>query len=186
VTKNQLLQAFTAEHRAGQRAASQLSSCREATDITNPLIDRDLFRQTTIIPLGMKLHNRISQQLIARNAPHLLEEPLGATLTPARAPLLAQELSRGVRKMLEATQWRMHRATRGVLAPPRFSWANFEFLRDRRVLSSLAEDLRADWWDRKEIERLLAAMAMGERKGSVHPVGHQFMKIYTLDLLLRS
>ena len=98
----------------------------------------------------------------------------------------AQELSRLVRRKLDDGRWRLYFATRGRVPQPRLGWGNFEFLRTGKVLNALADDLRAEVWDRRAIRDRIAAATPLESRGSVHRLSFQLMRIYTVDQMLRS
>ena len=124
--------------------------------------------------------------MLRRYVPGLLRFPSSATLVPARAPVVAQELTRLVRRQLDNGRWRLYFATRGRVAQPRLGWGNFEFLRTGTVLHALADDLRADLWDRRAIRERIAQATRLENGGSVHRLSFQLMRIYTVDQMLRS
>jgi hypothetical protein len=184
-TIDQFIEAYVSEHRGSQYINAQIRSCRAHTDVTLPFTDRRLLEWTTAVPLGVKIHNRINRELLQRYAPSLLRYPMAATLAAGGRPLLVQEASRLARKALELGQWRVHSATGGRVAAPHLSWVNFEFLRSGAELSSIIEDLRAPLWDKPAMFRQVQALA---RNAAVptHPMSDQMMKIYTIDLALRS
>jgi hypothetical protein len=184
-TIDQFIEAYVSEHRGSQYINAQIRSCRAHTDVTLPFTDRRLLELTTAVPLGVKIHNRINRELLQRYAPSLLRYPMAATLAAGGRPLLVQEASRLARKALELGQWRVHSATGGRVAAPHLSWVNFEFLRSGAELSSIIEDLRAPLWDKPAMFRQVQALA---RNAAVptHPMSDQMMKIYTIDLALRS
>jgi hypothetical protein len=184
-TIDQFIEAYVSEHRGSQYINAQIRSCRAHTDVTLPFTDRRLLELTTAVPLGVKIHNRINRELLQRHAPSLLRYPMAATLAAGGRPLLVQEASRLARKALELGQWRVHSATGGRVAAPHLSWVNFEFLRPGAELSSIIEDLRAPLWDKPAMFGQVQALA---RNAAVptHPMSDQMMKIYTIDLALRS
>ena len=54
------------------------------------------------------------------------------------------------------------------------------------ALRALADDLRADLWDRRAIADRITAATRLENRGSVHRLSFQLMRIYTVDLMVRS
>ncbi|TMA51298.1 MAG: hypothetical protein E6J75_18755 [Deltaproteobacteria bacterium] len=186
VTGDELVEAFVTEQRGTQYINAQILSCRANLDVTMPYTDRALLALSTRIPVKTKIHNTLNRAMLARHVPGLLQFPCSATLVPARAPVVAQELSRLVRRKLDDSRWRLYFSSRGRLPQPRLGWGNFEFLRTGRVLNALADDLRADVWDRGAIRDRIAAVTPLESRGSVHRLSFQLMRIYTVDQMLRA
>jgi len=184
-TVDQLIEAYVSEHRGSQYINAQIRSCRAHTDVSLPFAERTLLECACAFPLGVKIHNRLNQEMLRRFAPTLLRYPMAATLADARRPLIVQEASRLIRKGLELGRWRLHFASRGRVQSPRLSWVNFEFLRDGHELRAIVEDLRADLWDKSAILSRAEQLADGI-SGSAHPMSDQVMKIYTVDLALRA
>jgi len=184
VTGDELVEAFVTEQRGTQYINAQILSCRANLDVTMPYTDRALLALSTRIPVKTKIHNTLNRAMLARHVPGLLRFPCSATLVPARAPVVAQELSRLVRRKLDDSRWRLYFSSRGRLPQPRLGWGNFEFLRTGRVLNALADDLRADVWDRRAIRDRIAAVTPLESRGSVHRLSFQLMRIYAVDRML--
>jgi len=182
---DQLIEAYVSEHRGSQYINAQVRSCRAYTDVSLPFAERALLEAVSAIPLGLKIHNRINQKLLRQFAPALLRYPLAATLAAARRPLMVQEASRFVRKGLELGQSRAHVASGGRIGLPHLSWVNFDFLRGGVELRAVINDLRSDLWDKPA---MLARVAQLGRDASLspHSMADQLMKVYTIDLALRS
>ncbi len=180
-----MVEAFVTEHRNSQYINAQLLSCRAALDVANPFADRELFILATRIPMSAKIHNALNRAMLRKHAPDLLRFPMGATLVAARAPLLAQEASRLLRKGVASVRWTLHFASGGRLAPPGLSWVNFEFLRSGRSLHALTDDLECPIWNREAIRERIRRSATGDRQRPMHGLSDQLLKVYTLDLLLR-
>ena len=185
-TGDELVEAFVTEQRGTQYINAQILSCRAEVDIAMPYTDRELLALSTRIPVKTKIHNTLNRAMLGRHVPALLRFRCAATLVPARAPVVAQELSRLVRRQMDDYRWRLYFATRGRVGPPRFGWGNFEFLRTGRVLNAIAEDLRAELWDRRAIRQRIAEVTRLENGGSVHRLSFQLMRLYSVDLMLRT
>ena len=186
VTGDELVEAFVTEQRGTQYINAQILSCRAELDVTMPFTDRDLLALATRIPVRTKIHNTLNRDMLRRYVPALLRYPSSAALVPAGAPVVAQELTRFVRKQVDDGRWRLYFASRGRVPQPRLGWGNFEFLRDGRALRALADDLRADLWNRRAIADRITAATRLENRGSVHRLSFQLMRIYTVDLMVRS
>jgi len=184
-TIDQLIEAYITEHRGSQYINAQIRSCRAYTDVSLPFTDRSFLEWVCALPMTSKIHNRLNQRLLARYAPTLLQYPLAATLAMARRPVIVQEASRFVRKGLEAARWRANAASRGRIRAPRLSWVNFEFLRTGHELRAIVDDLKADLWDKPALLARLDQLANGDSTPT-HSMSDQMMKIYTIDLSLRS
>ena len=185
-TGDELVEAFVTEQRGTQYINAQLLSCRADVDVALPYTDRELLALSTRIPVKTKIHNTLNRAMLGRHVPALLRFRCAATLVPAGAPVIAQELSRLVRRQMDDYRWRLYFATRGRVGPPRFGWGNFEFLRSGRVLNAIADDLRAELWDRRAIRQRISDVTRLENGGSVHRLSFQLMRIYTVDLMVRS
>jgi hypothetical protein len=184
-TIDQLVEAYISEHRGSQYINAQVRSCRAYSDVSLPFVDRRLLELASALPLSSKIHNRINRELLRRFAPRLLRLPMAATLVAASRPLLFQEVSRFVRKGLELGRRRARAVSKGRIAAPRLSWVDFEFLRSGRELMAIADDLRAPLWDKPGIMAKVEQLA---RNPSIptHPMSDQLMKVYTIDMALRS
>lgn len=183
-TLDQLIEAYVSEHRGSQYINAQVRSARAWTNVSMPFADAHVLELVTPLPLPLKIHNRLSRQLLRRFAPSLVRLPMAATLAQARRPILIQEASRIARRLAEHARWRAHSAFRGRVRAPHFSWVNFEFLRQGSALTSIIDDLRAPLWDKPA---MLARVREIQHNRSVptHPLSDQMMKVYTIDLALR-
>lgn len=180
-----VVEAFNSEYRGSQFINAQLLSCRPDLDVAFPLIDRRVLRLATQLPLELKLHNFLNQQMLMHAAPDLLEYPMGATLVNASRPLWLQEVSRVVRRTIEDFEWRAYLASQGRRNQPRWGWVNFEFLRDGVAFSRIRESLQSDIWDMEGIHRMQDDITTFQYDRRLHPVYDQMSKVYTLDLLYR-
>lgn len=180
-----VVEAFNAEFRSCQFINAQLRSCRPDVDVAFPFIDRRLLRLATRLPLELKLHNYLNQQMLWRAAPDLLEFPMGATLVKASRPIWLQEISRVARRTLEDLEWKRYLASEGARSEPRWGWVNFEFLRDGDAFSRIREALQSDLWDMEGIRAMEEDITSFRYARRLHPVYDQMSKVYTLDLLYR-
>jgi hypothetical protein len=180
-----LVEAYITQRRAAHYIAAQLLSCRAVIDVGMPFIDRELLLRASTLPLHAKIHNRLNRGIVASTRASLLDLPLAATFVDAGAPILAREASRWIRREMEDRAWKRHFASGGRVGPPRYAWANFEFVRSARCLEPIAEDLRLPIWDRTEIARQLEILAASGWNRPAHPMVDMMMKIYTVDLMLR-
>lgn len=181
----QIIEAFITEHRGTQYIAAQLLSCRAYTDVAIPFGLRGVFQFASLLPLQLKVHNRLNQAMLRRYAPTLLKHPLAATLVRAGAPIAVQEASRFARLLYAQTRRSLHAWTEGRVQPARLGWVNFGFLRTDQSLRAVVDDLKSDIWNRQALEYRLSSLEKGEWVDDPHPLYDQIMKIYTIDLLLR-
>jgi hypothetical protein len=179
------LEAFIAEHRGSHYINQQLLSCRSSLDVLLPFASGQMLRAAASVPLDVRVHNQLNQRMLRRHAPAFIDAPLAAVLLPAKAPLLAQELTRFMRRSIEDGRWRLYSRSAGRIPRPRLSWVDFEFLRDGKAIGTLVGDLKADVWNRDALQSLAAKVASPRLVPHLHPVYDQLAKIYTLDLLLR-
>lgn len=170
-----LLEAFISEHRGTQYINAQLRSVRGWTDVSAPFAGGEVFTFATRIPIEAKIHNSLNRRMLARRKPVLLRHPMAATLIAARAPIMAQEASRVVRKALEKL---------GSVGMRRLGWVNFEFLRGGDELHGIIDDLSADIWDTAAMHRTVERSTSNPEQ-SMHPLYDQIAKIYTVDLHTR-
>lgn len=184
VWANEAIEVFVTEHRGAQYGASQLLSCRHSLDVGLPFANRMLTTIAASAPIEARIHNTLNRSILARKAPGMLSLPTAATLVSARTPMLLQEASRWMRHTLEYGQWRLHFRSRGRVPAPRYSWANFEFLRDGRALMAIVEDLRSDIWDHAEIRRRFSNIRSSPTP--MHSASDMLLKVYTVDLMLRT
>lgn len=180
-----VVEAYNAEFRSCQFINAQLRSCRPDVDVAFPFIDRRLLRLATRLPLELKLHNYLNQQMLRRAAPDLLEFPMGATLVKASRPIWLQELSRLARRAREDLEWKRYLSSEGARPEPRWGWVNFEFLRDGDAFRRIREALQSDLWDTEGIQAMEEDITSFRYAHRLHPVYDQMSRVYTLDLLYR-
>jgi hypothetical protein len=178
----EIVEAFITEHRGTQYINAQLLSLRSHLDVALPFGRGELFPFATRISLGARVHNALSRRMLAKNAPGLLRHPLAATLLPARAPILAQEASRAVRKLYHGVAKRRWPWPSGTARGSHLGWVNFEFLRSGHALHCLIDDLQCDHWDISAMHARVTALH-SNAISAPHPLYDQFMKVYTLDML---
>lgn len=174
-----LIEAFITEQRGAQYIVAQSRSCRGSLDVDVPFATPALFVAASRLPLALRVHNRLNQKLLARHSKALLRFPMAATLVPARAPILVQEGSRAVRKLVETARTRLGSST----SHSGTGWVNFEFLRKSEAFPAMASSLRHELWDREAIRRAVQAMQTAPAS-SLHPMYDQLLKLRTLEFLL--
>jgi len=177
VTLENLIEAFLTEHRGGQYISAQLQSCRHHIDICLPFAEPDLIKFATQLPFDLKVHNIMNQAIIRNITPSLLGYPMAATLIPATYPMLLQEASRALRKILESSKWAAHKASKGLINEPRMGWVNFQFLEKGNKLEDVVDLLVQPYWDR---DKMLSYIRNIEHT-SLHPISDMLMKILTVD-----
>lgn len=184
-TLDQVVEAYITETRCAQRMAGQPRSCRTATNIVNFLGDQDVLQLCSWVPYSLKLQNALSQAVLARLDPALLSYPTGATLVPARLPIIVQEVSRLLRRKCDDLVGAWSERTRGRLRLRPTRYITFDFLRDGKVLDRLIDDLRSELFDKKALRHLVQRIRTGEHGDDLNNVCKEFMRIYSVDLMLR-
>jgi hypothetical protein len=180
-----LVEAFLTEHRGAQYVSAQLRSCRAHADVAVPFGGGELFSISTALPIQLKVHNRLNQQLLAHHSPDQLRYPFAATLLAASHPILLQEASRLVRKGASIVRDRIAAISGGRVEPSRTGWVHFDFLRGSRSLEALADSLTSEIWDREAIQQGLRRLADPRRQLPAHPFYDQFAKILTVEHMFR-
>ena len=182
-TRDQLVEAFVAEHRGTQYINAQVLSLRAFVDVAMPFTDRALLALASRLPLPAKIQNAMHRRLLRRHGRDLLRYGTAATALPADAPIVFQESARAWRWAWEAGAWKTYWWTHGRLGPPRPGWCNYEFLRRSPALVRVVDDLEADLWDRDALHRRLSDSASFKDHRLVYP--DAFLRLYGVDLTLR-
>jgi hypothetical protein len=184
-TVEQIVEAFSIEHRGAQYVANQLLSCGNSGGLLFPFARTNLMEWASRVPMRFKFQNRANRTLLKRHFPSLARYALASTLVPAGAPLLLQESSRALRVSCEAVLSTIRKRSGGRLGDARFDWVRFDWLRATPLLQELVNDLRSDIWDRRALNRLVASIRDGKWTGNLHHVFDQLGKIGTADRWLR-
>jgi asparagine synthetase B (glutamine-hydrolysing) len=180
-----IVECFMAEYRASQLINAQVLSLRAGIDVCAPYADASLLEVATRLPLRCRNHNRLNRTMLLDCAPDLARMPLAATLVRASAPILVQEASRAVRKVLEDGQWWLAGRLGGIVKPPRLGWVNFECLRKREVLHPIVDDLRSEAWNRGRMHARIESEISSRRGGSLHLLVYPLLLALTVDLVYR-
>ena len=142
-----LLERFTGEHRGAGYQVEQLRALGTEIEVGSPYIDSRSVQILRAIPFRERIYNRLASRLLSGEDRKYAALPLSSTLLPAGTPTVVRELSRGARVGLERAQLMMHKASRGRLSRPNYSYVDFSFVGDREVNEPLLAALRADYWD---------------------------------------
>lgn len=185
LTRDLLSEAFQGEHIGGRYCNVQLLSCRSHTDVAFPLADRRVLSIATRTPIHTRMQNQLNRQIIGNLDPEILRFPMAATLLPASAPIIIQELSRVVRKGIEEGGWALHFASDRRIPPTRLGWGNYEFLRNGAELRRVVEDLRCGIWNLPELHRFVDDVSKGRWDQRMLPFAYLLGRILTTDMLLR-
>ncbi|TVP51356.1 MAG: hypothetical protein EA350_00120 [Gemmatimonadales bacterium] len=183
--QQRLIEAFVSEHRGSQYINAQALSARTHADVSLPFIDRELLQSTLTSPLGVRLHNQLNREMLRQHAPSLLAYPMAATLVSARRSILAQELSRGSRMILEQVRAGLRKPTGGRVSQVRLGWSNFGFLATPGLLTEAVEALSLDIWDREGLLRIVRQVENGTWDKPLHAIFDQMGKIFTVDRAFR-
>ncbi|TVP42063.1 MAG: hypothetical protein EA350_17705 [Gemmatimonadales bacterium] len=184
-SQQRLIEAFVSEHRGSQFIGTQALSARTRADVSLPFIDRELLQAALRAPLRARFHNQLNQEMLRQHAPRLLAYPMAATLVSARHSILAQELSRGSRVVLEQVLAGLRKSTGGRVSPWRMGWSNFGFLANPGILAEAVEALTLDIWDRERLLRIVRQVEDGTWGKPLHTLFYQLGNIFTVDHAFR-
>lgn len=179
-TTPSLIEAFITEHNANQYMVTQLRSAASETLFNAPFATRSFIEYACSAPFSLKVHNSLNQQIIKKLAPRLLDYPMAATLCKARRPILLQEGSRGLRKLIGEAQTRLHKISGGRTPASSTSWVNFQFMSGSGALESIAESLQSEIFDKQKIRHHCTNFS----GSSYHPMTDMSLKIKTVDMLI--
>ncbi len=180
---DQLIEAFITESRGVQYISSQLLALRANLNINNIFGDQELFNLSSHIPFSMKIHNRLNRAVLKKYDKLLLNYPTAAILVPAYAPILLQEATRGIRKLMEYKPGLIP-FSKTYIKEKRYGWDNFSFLSDGNVLSDLVNEFKVDFVDYGKVNSHIDKIRNNENIDLYSVSGH-FMKIMTVDLMFR-
>jgi hypothetical protein len=185
-TIEQLVEAFTSEHRGAFYVGAQLLSAGHNRGISAPFARSKVLQQSTRLPLTTKVHNRLNRQILKEHSPRFIDYPSAATLVALKRPLIIQEASRAARKLYETGKTKAYRLTGGSVTKAHIEWVNFDFLVERpELIHQLVDDLEADIWDIPAMRSMADNISAGNLPESDHQIYDQFNKIYTIDAILR-
>ena len=185
VDPESLVEAAISELRGGQFICAQPRSLTPGVQISLPFADYRLLSRLSSIPLEKRIHNSLNRALLRRYCQALLRVPTSATIVPANAPILLQEVGRLARKALERIGDSAYsRFGYKPYMKPRLGWVDFEFLRDGNALSVMVESLRAPYWDRSAMRSAIARAQQPGGAPSMHPLSDMLLKVKTIDAQL--
>ncbi len=174
-----LVEAFITEHRGSQYVAAQLRSASTLKPLVAPFALRSLLNFACSVPFALKANNSLNRAIIRKLYPQLLNFSTAAVLCRTKRPIVCQESTRALRKILVDGGWKIRQTTKGRIPLYHWGWVNFQFLQDSRALFEVAESLKAPLWDKKAILARIEA----NRFRSYHVMNDMLMKMKTLDLM---
>lgn len=167
---------FNMEHRARQYILKQAQASSSTIGYVLPFGDDQLTKLVKSIAFKYRVHNKLNQRILSSKSPQLLNAPMAATLINARYPIIIQELSRGIRILIEETTKRLG------LSPPRLGWFNYEHIYQSDVFQNLITSLRHKMWDQ---DRMLRTIETNESLGiDAGSTLDMLCKIKTIDYYL--
>ncbi|MDD3731075.1 MAG: hypothetical protein PHU88_01725 [candidate division Zixibacteria bacterium] len=177
-TREAIIEAFLTEHLGSKYWATQLHSAATFKPILAPFGHRSLIDYSSRVPYEFKITNTLTQAIIKRLYPRLLEFPTAAVLCKAKNSILLQESSRIVRKASEQGLKVTSRLIRGKTPQFRLGWLNFDFLEQKPVVHELIHGLSSPLWDKEKMEHFFNY----NKQVSGHDIMNMLLKIKTLDL----
>jgi hypothetical protein len=179
----QLLEAFLVESRGAQYMNGQNVSMRAFIDVANPFTGGEALRIAAALTMHAKIHNRLNRRMLLDHAADLVERPLAATLVAAKRPLLAQEVSRALRKTWETVRQRTPRAMGGGVRP-RLGWVNFDFIKSSEMAKRLFSTMGGELWNQGAVRSRVEGIHAMSTVGNAHPFFDQLGKLLTVDRLV--
>lgn len=143
------LEDFNMAHRARQYILKQAQTSINSIGYYAPFADPLLVDLTRQLGFDERVHNKTNRRLLKKLNPTLLNSPTAATLIAARYPIVLQELSRGIRILVENLSTTLGKEK------PRPGWFNYSHLYDSSLLHDLTDSLRHDFWDRSRMHGFL-------------------------------
>lgn len=147
-----MFERFYTEHRGGQYINRQLSNAAQGYRFRNIFTNRELLSASPSIPFSRRAHNKINKEVIKKLSPKLLNFPMAATLANGGRPMILQEASRGVRKVIERHRislsmywWLSRYGRRG------FGWNDFRSVVSEEWIVSISPLLSDKLWDHEKI-----------------------------------
>ncbi|AZT84114.1 hypothetical protein EHN06_11515 [Marinobacter sp. NP-4(2019)] len=174
----EMFERFYTEHRGGQYINLQLTNSSSRSKYRNIFTNKDLIHNISSISFGDRAHNKINKKIINKLSPQLLRYPMAATLVNADRPLLIQEGSRAVRKVIEnnphmSSLYRCH-ARYGNRS---FGWNNFKDVVNGNFIEKLSPLLGQSLWDLRKIEETINA----DKTTNMYPLFDMVSKAITLN-----
>ncbi len=178
-TQEGLVEAFITEQRGSQYVAAQLRSAATLKPPVIPFAQRSFLTFACSVPFALKANNSLNRALIQKLHPELLKFSTAAVLCRTSRPIVCQESTRALRKILVDGGWKIRKLTNGRVPAYRWGWVNFQFLQDSDALLGVAESLRSSLWDKAAIQARIKENVFR----SYHVLNDMLMKVKTLDLL---
>jgi hypothetical protein len=178
-----MFERFYTEHRGGQYINRQLTNSAHGYRFRNIFTNRDLLQAVSSVPFSKRAHNKVNKEIIKRLRPELLDFPMAATLANARRPLLIQEGSRAVRKLVEKND-SMASIYRKLsrYGDRSFGWNNFRNIVNKEWIDSLTPLLSEKIWDQGEIVKAV----LSDERSNTYSLFDMISKAITLDHFITS
>ena len=176
-----MFERFYTEHRGGQYINRQLTNAAQGNYYRNIFTNRELLAAAPSMPFSLRAHNKINKEIIRKLNPKLLDFPMAATLANARRPLLIQESTRAVRKIVEnnSVLASLYRKL-SRYGDRSFGWNDFQAVVNDDFLDNVRPLLSDNLWD---YEKIKIANALDE-KSNKYPIFDMISKGITLDYLI--
>lgn len=176
-----MFERFYTEHRGGQYINRQLTNAAKINNFRNIFTNRNLLEASSSLPFSSRAHNKINKEIIKKINPKLLNFPMAATLANARRPLLIQEGSRGLRKLIErnSSLGSVYRKL-SRYGDRSFGWNDFGEIVDKEWFEKLTPLLSEKLWNRGKLIEALQS----NKKSNTYPLFDMISKAITLDYLI--
>ncbi len=180
-----LVEAFITEHRGFEHISGQRLATRSHADICLPFVDRTIISRATSIPLEYRVQNKLTKAIIERNCPELLKFPTAAILTNAGSPLIIQEGSRAIRKIIEESFWQSYIKSKGKIMPFPVIYNECEYLRDGHWFKDIVSSLTLDCLNKSKINSVIEDIIHFRNKVPCFVFKYQLSKLLYLDFIYR-
>lgn len=176
-----MFERFYTEHRGGQYINLQLTNASSGNNYRNIFTNKDLVEIISSIPFSYRAHNKLNKMLIKRMNPRLLDYPMAATLANASRPLLFQEGSRALRKLVESRpSLKTLYVNHSRYGDRGFGWNNFQDVVNGDFIRNLRPLLGASLWDCNKLMDAINA----NNVSNMYPLFDMISKAITLNYIV--
>jgi len=140
---------FNMEHRARQYILKQAQTANSTIGYIIPFSDDSLVDIVQQLPFQYRVHNKLNRLILKKRNPALLAPPMAATLISAHYPIIIQEVSRGVRVVIEEARNKLG------LKPLRLGWFDYEHLYEKSLFHDIIDSLQLDLWNKQYMHEVI-------------------------------
>jgi hypothetical protein len=139
------IEQFNFDYRERNYPLKQPQTAKSTIGYFSPLGTSTLLMLAYTTPFHKRVQNKMNKRIIDRLNPSLLNMPMAATFIKAKRPIIAQEVSRGIRLVYEIIHAKLYRKK------PSLGWFNYEHLYDSNTLKEIVDSLECRIWDKTKM-----------------------------------